>query len=110
MALPLWNSKTTQMTLSCLHPNGGAPWGFVGVDSLKPSTESLENGFFCLKRPLFQKTPFPNPKRGGLHSPHRGTRNVACIVVCIAADAPQRERKLQQECIASQRRFQLSGA
>ena len=38
MALPLWNSKTTQTTLSCLHPNGGAPWGFVGVDSLKPST------------------------------------------------------------------------
>ena len=39
MALPLWNSKTTQTTLSCLHPNGGASWGFVGVDSLKPSTE-----------------------------------------------------------------------
>ena len=38
MALPLWNSKTTQTTLSCLHPNGGASWGFVGVDSLKPST------------------------------------------------------------------------
>ena len=30
--------RQTQTTLSCLHPNGGAPWGFVGVDSLKPST------------------------------------------------------------------------
>ena len=38
MALPLWNSKTTQTTLSCLHPNVGRLWGFVGVDNLKPST------------------------------------------------------------------------
>ena len=42
MALPLWNSKTTQTTLSCLHANGGALWGFVGVDSLKPSTACIQ--------------------------------------------------------------------
>ena len=32
----------TQTTLSCHHPTGGAPWGFVGVDSLKPSTEKIK--------------------------------------------------------------------
>ena len=24
---PLWNSKTAHPTQSCLHPNGGVPWG-----------------------------------------------------------------------------------
>ena len=24
------------------HPTGGAPWGFVGVDSLKPSTKNTQ--------------------------------------------------------------------
>ena len=33
-----------QTTLSCHHPTGGAPWGFVGVDSLKPSTLPFKVG------------------------------------------------------------------